>query len=386
MTTPANTDLAGAVEYATEFAAQIVDFSQDLTKSEAEELSKALRLILTALASKEDQGSSSAKSAARGPSDLMGSTAQHSAGKEEVERLQSVVTAWQSVFEGLEAHLQDRIAMKDPANPEAYLSILRSSVARVHRESEQIVAARWADARRARERVAALEAKLDEAVGRPCTCHPDDNPPTPCARKYALSDCLAAQSSHPGEAVAPTGAAGNLATDTIKSSNPEGAEVEAVARIEKALDEAASRIGKMCSELRPPRMSIPVQADDDDVFITTALKQAADLITSQSQKITRLETQEAENSRFVNEIQRALGDGPDGSNLEVLAGAVRAKLRRADEVIKDVTASLVAACSLLQRGGKKAAASDKIFAQMLADYEASILRARSYFTKGGETS
>ena len=24
---------------------------------------------------------------------------------------------------------------------------------------------------------------------RPCTCHPDDNPPVPCARKYALTEC-----------------------------------------------------------------------------------------------------------------------------------------------------------------------------------------------------
>ena len=24
---------------------------------------------------------------------------------------------------------------------------------------------------------------------RACTCHPDDNPPVPCARKYALTDC-----------------------------------------------------------------------------------------------------------------------------------------------------------------------------------------------------
>jgi hypothetical protein len=27
---------------------------------------------------------------------------------------------------------------------------------------------------------------------RPCTCHPDDSPPVPCARKYALSECRAA--------------------------------------------------------------------------------------------------------------------------------------------------------------------------------------------------
>ncbi|MCR4301922.1 MAG: hypothetical protein NUV51_09955, partial [Sulfuricaulis sp.] len=27
---------------------------------------------------------------------------------------------------------------------------------------------------------------------RPCTCHPDDNPPVPCAQKYALNECKAA--------------------------------------------------------------------------------------------------------------------------------------------------------------------------------------------------
>lgn len=29
---------------------------------------------------------------------------------------------------------------------------------------------------------------------RPCTCHPDDNPPQPCPKKYALSECRAAAS------------------------------------------------------------------------------------------------------------------------------------------------------------------------------------------------
>jgi hypothetical protein len=24
---------------------------------------------------------------------------------------------------------------------------------------------------------------------RPCTCHPNDNPPVPCAKKYALTEC-----------------------------------------------------------------------------------------------------------------------------------------------------------------------------------------------------
>ena len=27
---------------------------------------------------------------------------------------------------------------------------------------------------------------------RPCTCHPDDNPPVPCPQKYALSECKTA--------------------------------------------------------------------------------------------------------------------------------------------------------------------------------------------------
>jgi hypothetical protein len=44
--------------------------------------------------------------------------------------------------------------------------------------------------------------------------------------------------------------------------------------------------------------------------------------------------------------------------------------------LKDVLASLVAAVSLLERGGKKAAPSDRMFAQMLVDYRRSIRRGR----------
>jgi hypothetical protein len=28
------------------------------------------------------------------------------------------------------------------------------------------------------------------AAPRPCTCHPEDKPPTPCAKQYALHECL----------------------------------------------------------------------------------------------------------------------------------------------------------------------------------------------------
>lgn len=31
---------------------------------------------------------------------------------------------------------------------------------------------------------------------RPCTCHPDDSPPVPCAKKYALLDCFKARIAH----------------------------------------------------------------------------------------------------------------------------------------------------------------------------------------------
>lgn len=37
------------------------------------------------------------------------------------------------------------------------------------------------------------EAKADT---RTCTCHPDDNPPSPCPRKFALTHCRAADLGH----------------------------------------------------------------------------------------------------------------------------------------------------------------------------------------------
>jgi hypothetical protein len=30
-----------------------------------------------------------------------------------------------------------------------------------------------------------------QAEPKPCTCHPDDHPPVPCARRYALQACQA---------------------------------------------------------------------------------------------------------------------------------------------------------------------------------------------------
>jgi hypothetical protein len=35
----------------------------------------------------------------------------------------------------------------------------------------------------------ALNQSAAAAPIRPCTCHPDDNPPVPCQQKYALEEC-----------------------------------------------------------------------------------------------------------------------------------------------------------------------------------------------------
>lgn len=40
------------------------------------------------------------------------------------------------------------------------------------------------------------------------------------------------------------------------------------------LDKSRKMIGKMCSERRPPKMSIPVQWDDEDEYITGAINDA----------------------------------------------------------------------------------------------------------------
>lgn len=33
---------------------------------------------------------------------------------------------------------------------------------------------------------------MTDIIERSCTCHPDDSPPVPCPKKYALRECVAA--------------------------------------------------------------------------------------------------------------------------------------------------------------------------------------------------
>ena len=57
--------------------------------------------------------------------------------------------------------------------------------------------------------------------------------------------------------------------------------------------------------------------------------------------------------------------------------ALKAENERLREALRDTTVNLLAAVSLLKSGGKKAAASDKMFAQMLVDYANSVERGRA---------
>lgn len=50
--------------------------------------------------------------------------------------------------------------------------------------------------RRTRDAIyAAIRSPAPAQPDMPCTCHPDDNPPKPCPKRYALQDCIAA--AHP---------------------------------------------------------------------------------------------------------------------------------------------------------------------------------------------
>lgn len=63
-----------------------------------------------------------------------------------------------------------------------------------------------AELKNAYDLIVAESEKIWKFTGPPlgCTCHPDDNPPRPCPKKFALSECRLA------EAVEPRTAAGSL--------------------------------------------------------------------------------------------------------------------------------------------------------------------------------
>jgi hypothetical protein len=80
--------------------------------------------------------------------------------QKERDEAQSACSAWRDVFLSIEAHIQDRMAMRDPASPSSYLEIIRGDVADVNRSSQQIVAARWADYKRQTDAITTRDAQI----------------------------------------------------------------------------------------------------------------------------------------------------------------------------------------------------------------------------------
>lgn len=77
-----------------------------------------------------------------------------------LEAAQNMCTAWMFAFGAIEAHLRDRIAMGDPANPTVYLNIIMREAANIQSESEQIGSARSADNARHTLETAALREEV----------------------------------------------------------------------------------------------------------------------------------------------------------------------------------------------------------------------------------
>lgn len=104
-----------------------------------------------------------------------------------------------------------------------------------------------------------------------------------------------------------------------------------------------------------------------------ALCRAARNIVDNVETIEALEGEVAEANRIVKTYY------VENERLEAALDAAEARAERLRNVSIGVMASLAAAISLLERGGKaakKAAPSDKMFDQMLIDYKSALERAR----------
>ena len=132
-------------------------------------------------------------------------------------------------------------------------------------------------------------------------------------------------------------------------------ELEAQVRktsLRERLDECRTRIGKMCSEGRPPRMCIPVQWDDDDFYISTTLADAQRALDAAQARVKELElylTQERANRdslaacvdrdvKKIKELQAQLADrdamilqmGKQAARLAKDGIAAKAQLRQVE--------------------------------------------------------
>lgn len=81
--------------------------------------------------------------------------------QERLDRAEAAVTSWRYVIDGIRAHLKDRIAMGDPADPRTYLEIIDGYVRDIERDSQQIVNARWNERAQAADALDAAQAEVE---------------------------------------------------------------------------------------------------------------------------------------------------------------------------------------------------------------------------------
>ena len=97
-------------------------------------------------------------------------------------------------------------------------------------------------------------------------------------------------------------------------------------------------------------------------------QEAADALEAQAKEIKTCQQTELTYVTRVADMQREYSE---------MQAKLEARIAELDAALVDVTAHLVAAVSLLERGGKKAAPSNKMFDQMIVDYKNCIERSRA---------
>ena len=117
--------------------------------------------------------------------------------------------------------------------------------------------------------------------------------------------------------------------------------------------------------LEPMLPSLPPQETD-------VAKTLRALLDERDAAVARAEAAEAERDKTIAALSK---EGHKRGKLET-------ELNNLRKITIDCAAHLTAAISLLEKGGKKAAPSDKMFKQMLADYNASLERTRVALRNG----
>lgn len=82
------------------------------------------------------------------------------------------------------------------------------------------------------------------------------------------------------------------------------------APLQERIEESAKMIGMMCSESRPPKMSIPAQWYDEDFYITETLKQAGRRIADleRQNKLLRAALNEVRYSEYCPACSAGMND------------------------------------------------------------------------------